>query len=180
MLTLVGKYEDVQKPVHPSFTTKGLFNSSKKVWNKYVSWPFSWFVFLKQCFAPSPFHPPATVSLLNPHSILTINYIEWEEIDMKYQQNFTFPKPANHHLVLCKNSHLFPKTPGIYGSMPKSLLGSVLTNSLCSGQLKLPSTWDGIWANAMKSNSLTGRQKPSCLICFHKLRGLKSRVVRLP
>lgn len=78
-----------------SSTTTGLLNSSEKVWNKYVLWPFGWFVFLKQCFAPFPFLPPSTAPLLISHSILSINYIEWEETDMKCQQNFTFPKPAN-------------------------------------------------------------------------------------
>lgn len=114
-----------------SSTTTGLLNSSAKVWNKYVLWPFGWSVFLKQCFAPFPFLPPSTAPLLISHSILSINYIEWEETDMKCQQNFTFPKPANHNLLLCKNTNPFHKTPGIYGTMPKSLLGPVLTNSLC-------------------------------------------------
>lgn len=176
MLTLVGKYENVQKPVCPSSTTKGLLNSSEKVWSKYVSWSFGWFVFLKQCFALFPFLPPSTA----PHFILSINYIQWKETGMKCEQNFTFSKPANHNLLLCKNSNLFCKTPGIYGSMPKSFLGPVLTNSLHSNQLELESRWDGIWANTMQWSILIARQEPSFLICFHKLRGLKSGVVLLP
>lgn len=69
---------------------------------------------------------------------------------MKCEQNFTFPKAANHYLLLCKNSNLFHKIPGIYGSMPKSFLGPVLTNSLCSDQQELQSTQDGTWANTIK------------------------------